>query len=71
MTRTSDRVEFTLNGWDGKSYDGETRKSYVYLNRHCDHMRFVRVGKNYFKLTGQMVVEKATGIAHEYAVFWG
>ena len=25
-TEAKEKVEFTLNGWDGKSYNGETRK---------------------------------------------
>ena len=24
FTKTKERIEFTFNGWDGKSYDGET-----------------------------------------------
>lgn len=28
--KTAERVTFTFNGWDGKSYDGESRSGYVY-----------------------------------------
>ena len=27
FTRTKEKVIFTFNGWDGKSYDGESRRA--------------------------------------------
>ena len=30
FTKTKERIEFSFNGWDGKSYNGETRHAYVY-----------------------------------------
>lgn len=30
FTKTAESVQFTFNGWDGKSYDGESRKARVY-----------------------------------------
>ena len=27
--RTNEQITFTFNGWDGKSYDGESRSGYV------------------------------------------
>lgn len=36
-TKTSEKVEITFNGRDGKSYDGETRKMNVWINeKHPD-----------------------------------
>lgn len=30
FTKTRESVRFTFNGWDGKSYDGESRNAKVY-----------------------------------------
>ena len=30
FTKTKERIEFTFNGWDGKSYNGESRRAYIY-----------------------------------------
>ncbi len=30
FTKTKEKVTFTFNGWDGKSYDGESRTATVY-----------------------------------------
>ena len=30
FTKTREKVRFTFNGWDGKSYDGESRNAGVY-----------------------------------------
>ena len=30
FTKTCESVRFTFNGWDGKSYDGESRSAKVY-----------------------------------------
>ena len=29
FTKTDERITFTFNGWDGKSYDGETRTARI------------------------------------------
>ena len=31
--KTTERITFTFNGWDGKSYDGESRKARVIRTR--------------------------------------
>ena len=84
FVKTSEKVEVTFNGWDGKSYNGETRKMAVWT---CDKMpgkKFVNArkggfqqfdGKRYsidafFVVTDNMVVEKATGIAHPEVDYW-
>ena len=45
--KTAERVTFTFNGWDGKSYDGESRSGYVYrtIIEGYENVRFVKVGK--------------------------
>lgn len=53
MTKTTEKITFTLNGWDGKSYDGETRVSNVYTTKFSDK-KFVKVGKHFFVVTDKM-----------------
>ena len=76
--KTSEKIEITFNGWDGKSYDGETRKMNVWVSSMCPGKKFVYKrqggfegwdGKKYkvdcmFEVSDEMVVEKATGISH-------
>lgn len=70
FTKTKERIEFTFNGWDGKSYDGESRRAYVY---HTDiegyeDARFVKVGKGLHYIDeDSSVLEKATGDFHKEA----
>ena len=47
FTRTRESVRFTFNGWDGKSYDGESRSAKVYRTSlpGYENTRFVKVGK--------------------------
>lgn len=87
FVKTSEKVEVTFNGWDGKSYNGETRKMNVWTSKTHPDKKFVyaRVGgfesiqggkykvDAVFEITENMVVEKATGIAHaevEYYTSW-
>lgn len=44
---TKEHVVFTLAGWDGKSYDGETRTARVLRTTlpGFENVRFVKVGK--------------------------
>lgn len=68
--RTAERVTFTFNGWDGKSYDGESRTSRVYRTtvKGYESARFVKVGKGLHYIDeDSSVIEKATGIAHKEA----
>ena len=34
FTKTKEKVTFTFNGWDGKSYDGESRRASVYFEQN-------------------------------------
>lgn len=84
FVKTNEKIEVTFNGWDGKSYNCETRKMNVWV---CDKMpgrKFVNTrkggfercdGKHYsidafFAVTDRMVVEKATGIEHPEVDYW-
>ena len=71
-TEVKEKVEFTLNGWDGKSYNGETRKvNKVYKCKFTPDAKFVKVGKHLFKVLDRMVLEKATGEYHPTVTYWG
>lgn len=77
-TKTSEKVEVTFNGWDGKSYDDETRKMNAWINEKHPDKKFVYLRKGGFEsydgskykidavfvVTDNMIVEKSTGIAH-------
>ena len=64
---TKEKVTFTFNGWDGKSYDGESRTARVWRSKHTllEGIRYVKVGKNVHEVyEDSMVEEKSTGIKH-------
>ena len=70
FTKTKERIEFTFNGWDGKSYDGESRRAYIYLTdiEGYEDARFVKVGKGLHYIDeDSSVLEKATGVSHKEA----
>ncbi len=70
FTRTKEKVTFTFNGWDGKSYDGESRRATVYRTsiKGFEDVRLVKVGKGLHYIDeDNLVVEKATGEAHPEA----
>ena len=70
FTKTKERITFTFNGWDGKSYDGESRNAYVYRTNvpGYEDARFIKVGKGlHYIEEDHEVIEKATGIAHKEA----
>ena len=48
FTKTHESICFTFNGWDGKSYDGESRKATVYRTNieGYEDACFVKVGKH-------------------------
>lgn len=78
FTKTKERIEVTFNGWDGKSYDGETERMFVWTHPKMPGKKFVNKRKGgferidgthysidaFFVVTDNMVVEKATGVAH-------
>lgn len=70
FTKTKEKVTFTFNGWDGKSYDGESRSAYVYRSNTegFENFRFVKVGKGvHYIIEKKMILEKATGERHPEA----
>lgn len=68
--KTAERITFTFNGWDGKSYAGESRNAYVCRTtiKGYEDVRFVKVGKGLHYIDeDSSIIEKATGIAHKEA----
>lgn len=83
--KTSEKVEVTFNGWDGKSYDGESRKMNVWVSDRHPGKKFVYKrqggfrswnGGTYkidavFEITDKMILNKLTGEYHpEVEYFW-
>ena len=70
FTKTKEKVTFTFNGWDGKSYDGESRRATVYRTtiKGFEGARLVKVGKGLHYIDeDSAVIEKATGESHPEA----
>ena len=70
FTRTAESVTFTFGGWDGKSYDGESRRARVLRSNipGYEDVRFVKVGKSiHYIMEDMMMTEKATGEKHPEA----
>ena len=70
FTKTKEKVTFTFNGWDGKSYDGESRSASVYRTSipGFESVRLIKVGKGLHYIDeDRMVVEKDTGESHPEA----
>ena len=70
--RTREQVRFTFNGWDGKSYNGESRIANVYRTsiEGYEDVRFVKAGKSIHLIDeDSSVVEQATGAAHPQALW--
>ena len=70
FNRTREKVRFTFGGWDGKSYDNESRSASVFRTDvpGYEDARFVKVGPHlHFIMEDEMRIEKATGEAHPEA----
>ena len=70
FTKTKEKVTFTFNGWDGKSYDGESRTASVYRTDIAGYegVRLVKVGKGMHYIDeDRAILEKATGKTHPEA----
>lgn len=68
--RTKESVRFTFNGWDGKSYDGESRIARVLRTDipGFENLRLIKVGKSLCYIEeNRSVLEKATGEYHPAA----
>ena len=71
--KTKEKVRFTFGGWDGKSYDGESRTATVY--RACvkgyENVRFIKAGKGLHSITeDSLMLEKATGESHPGTIWF-
>ena len=67
---TNEKVTFTFNGWDGKSYDGESRTARVIrsLIDGYEEVRFIKVGRHLCYIDEEsFVTEKSTGEKHPEA----
>lgn len=49
MKKTNEKVTITFNGWDGKSYNGETRTMNVYVCDTLPDKKFVKFYSKKFK----------------------
>ena len=70
FTKTREKVRFTFNGWDGKSYDGESRNASVYRTDFAGYedARFIKVGNHLCYIDEDSSIhEKATGESHPEA----
>ena len=70
FTKTREAVTFTFGGWDGKSYDGESRRAKVLRTDipGYEDIRFIKVGKHLHYIDEESLrIEKATGEAHPEA----
>ena len=70
FTKTKESIRFTFGGWDGKSYDGESRTARVYRTniKGYEAVRFIKVGKHLHYIDDcSMRLEKATGESHPEA----
>lgn len=65
--KTKDKIRFTFAGWDGKSYNGESRTATIYRTdiEGYEDIRFVKVGKSiHYIIEDSAVLERATGESH-------
>ena len=70
FTKTKEKVTFTFGGWDGKSYDGESRRARVLRTDipGYEDIRFIKIGKHlHYIMEDEMRIERATGEAHPEA----
>ena len=67
---TKEKVTFTFNGWDGKSYEGESRTGRIYRTEMAgyEEFKFVKVGNGVHYIDeDSLVLEQATGEMHPEA----
>ncbi len=70
FTKTRESIRFTFNGWDGKSYDGESRNARVYRTNlpGFEAVKLIKVGKGLHYIDEErQITEKATGEKHPEA----
>lgn len=72
FTKTKETVTFTFNGWDGKSYDGETRNAKV-LKANIEGLEdvtFIKVAKGIHYITERLVLDKTMGTLNPEAAWF-
>lgn len=65
--RTTESIDFTFGGWDGKSYAGETRHARIWMCNIDGYelCEFIKVGKSiHMVYPDDKKIELATGKAH-------
>ena len=70
--KTKERIEYTFNGWDGKSYNGESRTGYTYRTDlpGYEDCRFIKVGKGLHAIdNNHLVLNQETG-EHNPTTSW-
>ncbi len=70
FTKTKESIRFTFNGWDGKSYDGESRNTKVYRTSipGYEEVRLIKVGKHLCYISeDSSILEQATGESYPEA----
>ena len=70
FTKTKENIRFTFNGWDGKSYDGESRNAKIIRTDlpGDEEVRLIKVGKHLCYIEEDwLITEKATGEQHPVA----
>ncbi len=70
--KTREKITFTFGGWDGKSYDGESRRASVYRSNipGFEEVKLIKVGKHLCSIDEErQMIEKVTGESHPTA-YW-
>lgn len=70
FTKTNESIRFTFNGWDGKSYDCESRTARVIRTNlpGYEEVKLIKVGKHLCYIDEERIItEKATGENHPEA----
>jgi len=68
--KTKEKITFTFDGWDGKSYNGETRTATVYRTNipGFEDLRLIKVGAHlHYIMEDWDILEEATGKYHNCA----
>ncbi|MBO5743913.1 MAG: hypothetical protein J6R68_06495 [Clostridia bacterium] len=60
FVKTNEKVTITFNGWDGKSYNGETRTMNVYVNEFIPGKKFVKFYSRHFKVWTYHLIKEET-----------
>ena len=72
FVKTNEKVEITFNGWDGKSYNGETRIMDAYTLESMPDRKFIKFYSRRFKeYTWHIVEDEKHEVSGGYLVsYW-